>query len=106
MGIEMIGPWTSGNGNGHKKVGAVLIGAKNGVNRTFATPDLFSHGGNGDTIEVFHNGRRLLQATAPSPALGEYVPAESVLGGGYDRVIMVAFSPVPHSELVANYTLA
>lgn len=58
----------------------------------------------GQTIEVFHNGRRLVQAPGADPRFGDYYVAESGgTGTGYDTVTFVSFSPTQRSVLTCNY---
>lgn len=91
----------------NRKVGIPLAGATNGINRTFTTPQKFVHVVGGDTIEVFHGGVRLRQASGPSPLLGDYWVSESGgLGTGFDTVNLLTFTPVATSNLCANYVAA
>jgi hypothetical protein len=86
-----------------ERQGIALLGPRDGTNRVFTTPEKFLHT-LGRTITVFHNGRRLLQASSPSPSLGEYSVSESAgLGTGYDTVTVLSFAPVHESGLVADY---
>lgn len=91
------------------RVGVALVGPKDGSNRVFrTTPDVFEHdlGGTGQTIEVFHNGRRLIQTTSMDPSIGDYWVEESGgVGTGYDTINLLTFAPVARSSLVANYRL-
>lgn len=85
-----------------EKIGQVLLGAKNGLNRIFTTPEKFLP----LTIRVYHNGRRLVRATALSPAYGDYYVMESGgPGTGYDTVIFLSFTPVEKSGLLTDYAI-
>jgi hypothetical protein len=89
----------SGNLNYSLKQGIVLTGPKDGVNRTFHTPDKFLNqtlDGNEFKIEVFHNGRRLIESI-------DYVVASS--GFGFDMVTFVSFIPAASSQILANYAV-
>jgi len=75
-----------------------LLGSKNGINRNFITPDKFV----GDTIQLYHNGRRLLYL----PTRKEYEITESGgIGTGFDMVNLKWFAPIATSELYADYIL-
>jgi len=92
------------------RVGVDLVGPQNGSNRVFrTTPDEFEHdlAGNGQTIEVFHNGRRLVQTATKNPSVGDYWVEESGgVGTGFDTINLLTFAPIARSSLVANYRLA
>lgn len=90
-------------GSGSEVTGAVLIGVTDEVNRTFTTPDKFTHVLNGKTIEVFHCGRRLVQGFVDSFVADYYVSESGGVGTGYDTINMVTFAPGAFSFLVANY---
>jgi len=89
------------------RVGVPLVGPKDGVNRIFrTTPDHFVHdlSGSGKTIELWHNGRRLVQTNILNPGLGDYWVEESGgVGTGYDTVTLLTFAPIGRSSLLANY---
>ena len=86
--------------------GIALIGTKNGVNRSFETPEVFVHSG-GATIRVYHNGHRLQQAPSPNPSLGDYFVSEGGgIGTGYDTITFLTLVPVPTSGLYADYRVA
>jgi hypothetical protein len=85
--------------------GVDLLGTKNGVNRVFTTPDTFMQDDRA-RIKVYHNGRRLVEATTVAmPNDGEFFASESIPGNGYDTVTILAFAPVATSELRADYAL-
>lgn len=92
------------------RVGVALAGPKDGSNRVFrTTPDYFIHdlAGTGKTIELWHNGRRLVQTSVSSPELGDYTVEESGgAGTGYDTINLLTFAPVSSSGLLANYQKA
>jgi len=98
-----------GGGSVNVRVGTPLVGPKDGSNRVFrTTPDVFEHdlAGNGHTIEVFHNGRRLIQTITADPSIGDYWVEESGgVGTGFDTINLLTFAPVARSSLVANYRL-
>lgn len=71
--------------------------------RLYSSPDLFQHDPSAVTIEVFHNGRRLIYSNTQSPLDGEYFVSESSIGQGYDRVHLVSFSTNSRSVLTASY---
>lgn len=77
-----------------------LIGLRDGINRTFFTPEKFINGSyhsNVFHIEVHHNGRELYENI-------DYTIGES--GGpatGYDTINFVSLTPSPQSLLFANY---
>ena len=85
---------------------ASLLGLLDGSNRTFTTASKFVHEGLGvgPSIEVFHNGRRLIQSATADPRIGDYWVSESGgTGAGYDTVNFVTFAPGPRSSVIANY---
>jgi hypothetical protein len=80
-----------------------LLGAKDGTNRTFTTPHVFRNVGD-RTIQIYHNGRRLLVATGGSPATGDFIAEEGGgPGTGFNTVRLLTFSPVSRSTLTADY---
>jgi len=96
----------SGNEASPVRLGVPLVGILDGVNREFRTQEKFLHGVNGRTIEVWHNGRLLQQASSADPRLGDYTVAESQgAGTGFDTIKLLSFAPVGTSILLANYTL-
>jgi len=89
------------------RVGVPLVGPKDGSNRVFrTTPDYFVHNlaGSGRTIEVWHNGRRLVQTSTQNPGVGDYWVEESGgVGTGFDTINLLTFAPISRSSLVASY---
>jgi len=89
------------------RVGVSLVGPQDGSNRVFrTTPDVFDHdpAGNGRTIEIYHNGRRLIQTDTPNPSFGDYTVEESGgVGTGYDTINLLTFAPIEKSSLAASY---
>ncbi len=89
------------------RIGVPLVGPLDGANRIFrTTPDFFVHdiGGTGKTIELWHNGRRLIQTPVPSPEAGDYTVEESGgVGTGFDTINLLTFAPVVSSSFVADY---
>jgi hypothetical protein len=79
-----------------------LEGDVDGVNRIFTTPDKFINGtyqSNTFKIQVFHNGRALLETE-------DYIVSESGgVGTGYDTIIFVSFVPLSNSKIFANYMI-
>lgn len=81
-----------------------LIGAINGSNRIFKipSPDKFINGtfhGNIFKIQVFHNGRELIETD-------DYIVSESGgVGTGYDTIILVSFSPRKKSKMYCDYVV-
>jgi hypothetical protein len=81
-----------------------LIGSINGSNRIFKipSPDKFINGsfhGNIFKIQVFHNGRELIETT-------DYIVSESGgVGTGYDTIILVSFAPRHKSKMYSNYVV-
>lgn len=77
-----------------------LLGTKNGINRTFSTPNKFINGtylGSEYSIIIRHNGRVLDPFT-------EYNLMESGgLGTGYDTIIFLTFAPSAQSRLLSDY---
>jgi hypothetical protein len=92
------------------RVGVPLAGPLNGHNRTFKTaPDYFVHdlSGTGRTIELWHNGRRLIQTNHSHPGSGDFWVEESAgAGTGFDTVNLLTFAPVGTSTLLATYYTA
>lgn len=91
---------------GQRKTGVLLIGSLNGANRVFNTPDKFLHA-NGVSLDVFHNGRRLVEAPVPDVRLGDFFCSESGgAGTGFDTINLLTFVPVTKSVLVSDYQVA
>lgn len=86
------------------RTGVVLI--PTGDPRVFTTPEVFLHTPGVVTIDVFHNGRRLLYTYSQTPEEGEFYVAESVPGGGFNEIHFVAFTPNSRSTLIGNYYAA
>lgn len=84
------------------RVGVPLLGAVNGVNSTFTTPEPFLRLSlYGETISVLYNGQRLYEG-----ALADYTLAESGgVGSGFDTVLL-SFAPRIGDLLVADYVVA
>lgn len=88
---------------GQRKTNITLIGALNGTNRIFTTPDKYVHA-NGLSVDVFHNGRRLLEAPTPDVRLGDFFCSESGGSGtGFDTINLLSFVPISKSVLVSDY---
>lgn len=80
-----------------------LIGAKDGVNRTFYTPDKFLNGtfttGDHFHIHVKHNGKDLYESV-------DYTIGESGgPGTGYDMINLISFTPATTSLLYSTYAI-
>jgi hypothetical protein len=79
-----------------------LIGLKNGINRTFFTPDKFINGlyfGNLFHLTIEHNGKELYENI-------DYTIGESAgPGTGYDMINLISFSPISASLLYATYVV-
>lgn len=110
-GILSLAELTAASGGSTtERIGVSLVGVLDGSNRVFlTTPDFFTHDlvGSGQTIEVFHNGRRLIQAATADPSIGDYTVEESGgVGTGYDTITLLTFAPIARSLLVANYEVA
>jgi hypothetical protein len=92
------------------RTGIALVGPKDSRNRVFrTTPDYFVHDptGTGKDIEVWHNGRRLICSAVPDPGQGDFVVEESGgVGTGFDTIVLLSFSPIASSVLVADYQVA
>ena len=89
-----------------RKTGISFVGVRDGVNRTFTLPDRYVHA-NGLSLDVFHNGRRLAEAPQPDPRLGDFLCTESQgVGTGFDAIILLSFTPVASSVLLADYQIA
>lgn len=88
-----------------RKYGISLIGTKNSLNRLFFVPDSYNHDLLlGETIVIYHNGRKLRQSSTGSVLEGEYTPFESGGSGtGFDSIYFLAFSPNSLSNLEADY---
>jgi len=75
-----------------------LSGVLNGENRAFLAPEKFKP----DTIEVYHNGRKLSRVGTLTQR--EYITSESGgLGTGFDTITFNTFIPNQHSVLRASY---
>lgn len=77
-----------------------LVGAKNGVNVSFTTPENFQQAGTLH-IRVYLNGQRLLEGGS-----NDYTVAESGgAGTGFDTVNL-AVAPKSNDNLTADYVVA
>jgi len=57
-----------------------------------------------ESMQIYHNGRRLKQATDKTPLTGEYFMTESGgLGTGFDTINLIGFVPRVTSLLFADY---
>jgi hypothetical protein len=78
-----------------------LIGTKNGINKTFFTPDKFINGtfdtGDDFHIQVKHNGRDLYED------FDYYVSESEGTGTGYDTINLISITPNTNSKLFATY---
>lgn len=80
--------------------GIVPSGPKDGINRTYLTPDKFLNGnylGSDYVISVFHNGRKLFPGS-------DYIVLESVPSAGFDTIVLISFAPAANSMLICSYT--
>ena len=79
-----------------------LIGLKDGLNRTFFTPDKFINGsyfGNIFNISILHNGKELFENC-------DFTIGESAgPGTGYDMINLISFTPNFHSQLYCTYAI-
>ena len=79
-----------------------LIGMRDGINRTFYTPDKFINGsyfGNIFHITIEHNGKDLYENI-------DYTIGESSgPGTGYDTINLISITPNAHSLLFAKYAI-
>ena len=98
-GIEVNG---SGNLNYTFRDNIKLIGAVDGINKTFYTPEKFINGnfsGNTFHIKVRHNGKELYENI-------DYTIGESGgAGTGYDMINLYAFAPNQNSILYCDYVV-
>ena len=89
-----------------RKTGIPFLGTLDGTNRTFLLPDRYLHV-NGLSLDVFHNGRRLVEASVQDPRLGDFFCLESGGSGtGFDAIVLLRFAPSVRSVLVADYQVA
>lgn len=91
---------------GRRKTGVPFSGSLDGMNRQFQLPDKFVRA-SGLSLDVFHNGRRLVEATMPDPRQGDFFCVESAgVGTGFDSIVLLTFAPSARSVLVADYQVA
>lgn len=86
---------------GRYRVGQNLVGAKDGLNTTYATPGLekFTHNLPFFDISVWYNGIRL-------SLLDDYMVFESGgVGTGYDSIILLEVVPLSVDHLFADYVI-
>lgn len=98
-----IGGGGSGEGTSyHWREKISLIGMRNGINRTFFTPQKFINGtyyGNVFHIAIEHNGKKLYENI-------DFTIGESAgPGTGYDIINFISLIPNAHSLLFANYVI-
>lgn len=109
-GILSLKDLSAASGAAKVRTGVALVGPKDGANRVFrTTPDKFVHDptGTGKTIEVWHNGRRLIWTPTADPSQSDYMVSESGgVGTGFDTITLLTFAPGGRSALVADYQLA
>lgn len=109
-GILSLKDLSASAGSVHVRTGVALVGPRDGSNRVFrTTPDKFVHDptGTGRTIEVWHNGRRLIWTSNGDPSQSDFTVSESGgVGTGFDTITLLTFAPVGKSVLVADYQLA
>jgi hypothetical protein len=74
--------------------------------RVFTTPEIFFHDPGRLSIEVYHNGRRLMFSPTRSPKDGDYFVAESAPGFGYNQVCFVSLTPNVDSSITGSYYAA
>jgi len=92
--------------NSLRRTGIYFSGPQNGVNRQFLLPEKFVHA-NGLSLDVFHNGRRLVEAPILDPRQGDFFCLESAgVGTGFDTIVLLGFAPSSRSVLVADYQVA
>jgi len=84
--------------SGNPRYGVELSGSYDGTNRVFEFPEAVVHIPPNQAVQLYHGGRRMKYR--------EFVIFESVVGGGYDRVRLVEFSPGPSAVLFADYQAA
>jgi len=96
-GLGVLDLLTLSQLQGLRRIGIGLIGAINGVNLIFATPEIFVRVAGADTIAVYYNGQRLVETD-------DYALSESGgIGTGYDRVTML-IAPKPGDKMTSDYT--
>jgi hypothetical protein len=78
-----------------------LVGAINGANTVFTTPDDFEHDPSGASIAVYYNGMRLEGGTGCDYTVSESGGA----GTGFDTVTLT-FAPKSGDKLLADYIKA
>lgn len=71
-----------------------LVGAVNGTNLIFSTPDKFLPG----TLRLYRNGARLKEGLTY-----DYTVSESVIGAGLDTVVFTEFAPRAGDNLISDY---
>ena len=76
--------------------GIHLIGAKDGVNRAYNTPEPFIHLP-GNSVRVIHCGRRIND--------DEFSVSESIPGMGFDTILLT-FAPTERSTVRGDYIAA
>ena len=100
--INGIDSGSSSNINYAFKDNIALIGAINGINKTFFTPDKFINGNyfnNIFHIKVRHNGKELYENI-------DYTIGESGgAGTGYDMINIYSFTPNQNSILYCDYVI-
>jgi hypothetical protein len=82
----------------------ILYGLLNNANRVFIIPngEKFINGsfdGNDFSIEIYHNGRKLIQND-------DFIALESVPGQGFDTIQFISFVPNKRSNITADYVVA
>ena len=99
---EFIGCDTGGGGGPpvDLRTNVVPLGAINGINTVFTTPDTFVHDGVANEA-VYLRGQRLLEGAG-----NDYTAVESGgVGTGYDTIVL-ARPPRPNDNLLLDYYVA
>jgi hypothetical protein len=89
-----------------RKTGVLFSGLLDGENRVFTLPEKYIHA-NGLSLDVYHNGRRLVETSLPDPRTGDFFCGESGgVGTGFDSIVLLRFAPSVRSILMADYQVA
>jgi hypothetical protein len=104
IGIEQLDPSIAlgGAGNVIVRENVMLLGARDGVNRIFMTPEKFITGlylGSIYSIRIRHNGRGM------DPDLDYDISESGGAGTGYDTIFFKSFTPSLFNSILADYTV-
>ncbi len=102
IGLEQLDPSVVFGGGPPIRENITLLGVRNGINRSFMTPEKFINGtymGSEYSIHIRHNGRGL------DPNLDYDISESGGPGTGYDTIFFKSFTPSVFNSILADYVV-